>query len=155
MATDEQKKLALADFLGIEPSELSIDEERNTFSTGTCEWLVLTDEEADKKTREEIEGILWAFNPDFILKECNLIKEMDGPTLHSVNESLRSIQEKCCENCNDFFKGLIKGTCGLDKFVQDAISADGRGHFLAYYDFREHFHEDSRSGEDFYIYQIN
>jgi hypothetical protein len=59
------------------------------------------------------------------------------------------MQEKCCEGCNDFFKAIIKGTCGLDKFVEDAIEADGRGHFLAYYD-----GEENEQG-DCFIYRVN
>ena len=42
------------------------DGQRFEMEDGT-EWLVLTDEEADEITREEIEESLWAFNPHFII----------------------------------------------------------------------------------------
>jgi hypothetical protein len=44
---------------------------------------------------------------------------------------------------------MVKGTCGLDSFVESAISADGRGRFLASYDGAE------SEENGYYIYRIN
>jgi hypothetical protein len=60
------------------------------------------------------------------------------------------MQSKKCEGANDAILALIEKTDGgLDGFVEEAISADGRGHFLSSYDGNEN-HE---SG--FYIYRTN
>ena len=95
------------------------------------EYLVLTDGEADQMSQEYIEDSLWAFNADFILDTCGL----DSSSI--VSRSLRQIQEDSCEGCNDFIHALVDGTCGIDEFVNQAIDADGRGHFLSSYDGEE------------------
>src|SRR4051812_27567705 len=42
-----------------------------------------------------------------------------------------------CESNNDVIYNTIKKTCGIDTFVEAAISADGRGHFMSSYDGNE------------------
>ena len=59
---------------------------------------------------------------------------------------VKSFQEKHCESANDTILALIDD---LDEFVQDAISSDGRGHFLSSYDGEE------VETENYYIYRIN
>jgi hypothetical protein len=93
------------------------------------EWLVCTDSEADETAKVYIKDSLWAFNASFILCECGLDS--------SGEDSLKAMQEKSCESANDFIKSLVEKTCGLDSFVESAISADGRGHFLSSYDGEE------------------
>jgi hypothetical protein len=110
------------------------------------DYLVYTDEEADEACQEYIKDSVWAFNPHFILSECGL----DG----SGVDYLRQMQEKFCESANDFILSLIESTCGLDEFVNLAISADGRGHFLASYDGHEYDIETENDGT-FYVYRTN
>ena len=95
------------------------------------EYLVLTDGEADQMSQEYIEDSLWSFNADFILETCGL------DSSSNVSRSLRKMQEDSCEGCNDFIRALVDGTCGIDEFVDQAIIADGRGHFLSSYDGEE------------------
>lgn len=136
--------LALAKYLDCDPSELS--EERYdhyglpVYSLGSKEYAIGTDEEADAAARAYVESSLWAFNADFILSECELPLELE--------DGIRAMQEKKCEDCNDAMLALVEKTCGLESFVQSAISADGRGHFLAQYDGNE-----CEAGE-FYAYRI-
>ena len=60
------------------------------------------------------------------------------------------MQSKKCEGANDAILALIKKTDGgLDGFVEDAISADGRGHFLSSYD------GDENEENGFYIYRTS
>lgn len=132
MATKTKKQLskidALAKFLECDASEITENSD-NEYSHGNAEYLVLTDAEADEKAHEYIKDSLWAFNASFILGECGL--DFSG------EESLRAMQEKSCESANDFILSLVERTCGLDSFVESAISADGRGHFLSQYDGNE------------------
>ena len=130
---------ALAKFLDCTIEEIQQDD--NLFSFGREEYLVLTDEEADKATADYIKDSLWAFNASFILSECGL--DFSG------EQSLKSMQKESCEGANDFILSLVERTCGLKSFVKSAISADGRGHFLASYD-----GEEVEKGE-FFIYRIN
>lgn len=137
--------LALAKHLDCDPSELT--EERQdyygltVYSLGSQEYAIGTDDEADDAARAYVESSLWAFNASFILSECELPSELE--------EGIRAMQEKQCEDCNDAILALVKKTCGLESFAQAAISADGRGHFLAQYD-----GDECEVGE-FYIYRIN
>jgi len=137
----KQTKLeALVKYLGVDKDEVQeIDD--NRFEVGREEYLVLTDEEADEAAKEQIKDSLWAFNASFIISECGL----DA----SGEESLKHMQEKSCEGANDFILSLVEKTCGLEEFVEAAISADGRGHFLAPYDF-----EEIEEGE-YFIYRTN
>jgi hypothetical protein len=137
--------LALAEYLDCDPSELSEESHGyyslTVYSLGSKEYAIGTDEEADNAAREYIESSLWAFNASFILSECDLPLELE--------EGIQAMQEKQCESCNDAILALVEKTCGLDSFVQSAISADGRGHFLSSYDGNE-----DEAGE-YYVYRIN
>ena len=132
--TDEDIKSAKARALAQELHENTddIDETKldaDTYTCGAHDYLVLTDAEADKRAAEAIKESAWAFNADFILGECGL--DLSGA------ESLKSMQEKSCEDANDFIVSLIEKTCGMEQFVDSAVSADGRGHFLSGYDSNE------------------
>ena len=127
---------ALAKFL-----EISIVEtDCGTLETYGGEFLVLTNEEADAKAYEEIEESLWAFNADFIIDMCGF---------NGGEKSLTAMQRESCEDCNEFIKAMIKGTCTLDTFVQSAIESDGRGHFISGYDGEEN------EQDEYFIYRVN
>ena len=134
------KEKTLAEFLCVEENEVK-ENSWGTYSTiSGDEYLVLTDDEADEEVYKEIETSLWAFNAEFII-------EMTG--LNSGVESLRTMQKNSCEDCNDFIKAIIDGTCGMEYFVESAIESDGRGHFISYYD-----GEENEQGE-YFIYRVN
>jgi len=112
--------------------------------------LVLTDEEADEAVREAIEESLWAFTPSFLSAHTGVDEE--------VFEALADR----CEGNNESFKRMIKD---FDAFVEQAVSADGRGHFLAGYDHEEHYCDwqtvERKDGKyetvttEYYIYRRN
>jgi hypothetical protein len=146
MNKEEQIK-ALAEFLGVEPEEISEGFDDNSFTVFDGEtYLVLDEEGADAKAREEIEYSLWAFNADFIIQHCKNYDEMDNYEYQSAIESLRHAQENCCENANGLVRALIDD---MDEFVDDAITADGRGHFISKYDGEEN------EMNGFYIYRVD
>lgn len=103
-------------------------------------YLVLTDKEADEMVKQHIVDSLWAFNAPFIASHC----DADIP-----QEAIEAIQEKY-ESSNPILLKLIKD---IDAFVSDAISWDGRGHFLASYDSEEY--EQEVNGTTYYIYRTN
>tara|TARA_R110002110_G_C12883822_1_gene663087 strand:+ start:16 stop:471 length:456 start_codon:yes stop_codon:yes gene_type:complete len=102
------------------------------------DYLVLTDEEADEAVRENIDGMVWAFNPSFLSAHIGLDER-----------PIKAIQEMC-EEANEPLKAMIKD---FDYFVEDAVRADGRGHFLASYDHEEN--EITFNGITYYIYRRN
>lgn len=126
------------------------DEEEHRYSIGHEEYLVLTEEEADAKAREEIERSLWAFNPDFILRHNKNCEDMDNWEYDAAIDALKEAQGKSCENLNGLVKCLISD---LNEFMEDAIMEDGRGYFIAFYDGREEIQE--VDGTEYYIYQVN
>lgn len=149
----EPKKAALALCLNMTDPEIELIQkdisQENVYTVGKSEYMVLTEEEANAKAKEEIERSLWAFNADFILQHNKNCDEMDNWEWDTAIEALKNAQEKSCENLNGLMKCLISD---MDKFVEDAIMADGRGQFLAFYDGREE--EQRLGGVDYYIYQI-
>lgn len=135
------KEQALANFLECEKDDIKEERNGGYFSVGAKEYLVLTDEEAEERVTDYIKDSLWAFKASFILGECGL--PLSG------EESLETMQKKSCEGANDFILALVENTCGLEQFIEDAISADGRGHFLSSYDGEEN----EQNG--YYIYRTN
>lgn len=141
-----EKIEALAEFLDVESEEIEqTTYDENTFTYGSQEYMVLNDEEADKKTEEYIRESLWAFNANFILnhskiEDCGL----------EVLKAFEEMQEKLCESANELVYALIED---FDDFVQDAIDADGRGHFISQYDGEEN--EVKVNNEWLYIYRTN
>ncbi len=88
------------------------------------EYAVATsEEEADEAAGEYVKESLWAFNTEFILRHSKLPYEAE--------EMIRNFQATKCEGANDTIAAIIED---IDEFVRDAISEDGRGHFLSPYD---------------------
>lgn len=106
------------------------------------EYLVLDEDEADAACKEHIEDSLWAFCSSFLSGETG------------IDETVFEALVDKCEGANDAVRALIKGSCGIDRFVENAISADGRGHFLNHYDGEEN---EVSVGSDtyYYIYRQN
>lgn len=138
----ESKERALAHFLGIKPNE--VFDKGDYFEADGGEYLVLDDNEADEKAFEYISESLWACRPEFIIEHMEDVEDYDA-TLKSIS----TIQREQCESANPIIFALIGGRNKLKDFVEDAISADGRGHFLAGYDFEEN------EADGFFIYRTN
>jgi hypothetical protein len=122
----------------------SIEDDGNTSPDEWSDYLVCTDEEANSLTAEYIADSLWAFRADFLAEQTGVD--------FAVFEGLCSQ----CESGNEAVLSLIEATCGLDYFVESAISADGRGQFLGQYDSEEHevVVGDTPNGY-FFIYRVN
>tara|TARA_B100000282_G_scaffold290972_1_gene262617 strand:- start:525 stop:929 length:405 start_codon:yes stop_codon:yes gene_type:complete len=133
---DIKKVEAVAEFMELnEIGKANITHQDDHYYTyGNEEYMVLTDDEADDKVAEYIKETVWAFNPDFLASHSGIDRE--------VFEKLQD----SCETANDAIFKLIKD---FNKFVQEAIATDGRGHFLSGYDGNE-----NEQG-DFYLYRTN
>ena len=127
----DNKIKALAEYLGESVENLRNNGDNYFQVVDGYEYLVLTDGEANEMSQEYLEESLWAFDAGFILETCGL------DSSSNIIRSLRKMQEDSCEGCNDFIRALVDGTCGIDEFVDQAIIADGRGHFLSSYDGEE------------------
>jgi hypothetical protein len=143
---------AVADQIGCDPDDLTLETHTHyglevfsngrEFSNGRKEYAVGTDKEADEACKEYITDAAWAFRSSFICEYCKLPQELA--------EALEALQEKKCEGANDAILALIEKTDGgLDRFAEEAISADGRGHFLSSYDGNEN------EKDGFFIYRIS
>ena len=143
--TDERPAI-LAKSLGINPEEVNLygaDHYGLTiFEADGAEYAIGTDEEADEAVTEAIKESLWAFKASFILGCCGLPYELE--------EAIEAWQQKKCEGCNDAIEQMIDRTCELDEFVRQAVSSDGRGHFLSQYD-----GDEIELGNDLYAFRIN
>jgi len=130
------KQEALAKHLecSVKDVELSTYDDKTFIAEGE-EYLVLLDNEADEIVKERIENEVCFFNADFIAAH----------THESITEDvIKAVQEKY-EEGNE---ALIHLITDFDRFVQDAVNSDGRGHFLNHYDGNEF-----EVGE-YFIYQV-
>jgi hypothetical protein len=89
------------------------------------EWALFTDEEADKAVKSYIEESLWAFNKSFLADQTGLPEEVF------------STLQQGCESSNDAILSIVEKCGDMDTLVSDAVSSDGRGHFLSPYDGHE------------------
>lgn len=87
--------------------------------------IAYIEEKADKACGEYIENTIWAFDPYFLEQMTDVPAEM-----------FEAVQYKC-DSINEALQILVMRTCGMDDFVDAAINADGRGHFLSPYDGEE------------------
>lgn len=112
------------------------------------DYLVLTDDEADEVAYDYIKDSVWAFNSDFIIDHTKLP--------YDAKDMIESYQRDRCEGANETILAMIED---FDEFVEDAISADGRGHFISSYDGYENEETvtdlDTNNKETFYIYRLN
>jgi hypothetical protein len=131
---------ALANFLGVKKSTITEGYDEFTFETEeNGEYMVLTDKEADARAEEDIKETLWAFNPSFLSSETGIDEEV-----------FKAIQDNGrCESNNEAIESIVNSTCGIDGFIEEAITADSRGHFINSYD-----GEESQEGE-YFIYRVN
>lgn len=148
MTTIDERISALAKFLGEE--DLSKFSEDNNYENGieydnAETYLVLTDEEANEKVAEEIKNTLWAFHADFIIQHCKNYDDMGIYEVDAAIESLQKAQENQCENLNGLVYALIDD---IDEFIENAVIADGRGHFISSYDGKEN------EQDSLYIYRV-
>ena len=104
------------------------------------DWLVCTDDEADELARNSIEELAGYFNASFLMEQTGVDAEVFDALRKGASPSEQVMQ-------------IIEATCGYDSFVEAAISADGRGHFLASYDGEEREFNNGRM--TFYLYRIN
>ena len=116
------------------------------------DYLVMDDDHAYAAAFHEISQLLWAFNTDFILDHLkDDIKCGNYPVdLDELKAGIDLVKEKLCEGSNAIIHALIDD---LEAFVDDAILADGRGHFISSYDGEEH--EVTVDGETYYIYRLS
>jgi hypothetical protein len=129
---------ALAKFLDCNEDYLFQDRyDESLYTLANEEYLVLTDSEADERTADYIRETLWAFNPSFL---CNYLPK-------GVTEDVVRILQDKCEGANEPLLAMVDDR--LDDLIQDAIGADGRGHFVNNYDGEEH-----EAGE-YFIYRVN
>jgi len=108
------------------------------FHLGNKEYLVLTEDEAEEKAADYIKESVWAFNSSFLSSHTG------------IDEDVFKLLSEKCESSNDAILSMIKD---FDHFVSDAISSDGRGHFIASYDHDEHIEE--INGDEYFIYRTN
>ena len=128
----ELQAIVLAHYLAEGDNRPDYDEAQSDFDSE--HYLVLTDEEADEAVRDYIEESVWAFNASFLQAHTGV----DANAIEKIQEM--------CESANEPLKAMIKD---FDHFVDDAVSCDGRGHFL---DVNLEENEITFNGITYYIY---
>ena len=106
------------------------------------EYLICDDTTADDQTQDSISELLWAFKPEF-LASCTGLPIVIFEKLAELSEDSQSA-----------IRALVDVTCGLPHLIKEAVSSDGRGHFLSSYDGNELEYR-TKSGRIVYIYRTN
>lgn len=132
---EEVKAEALAKALGIDVEEVELKGEY--YVAEGYDYEVHNWEEREERVTEYIRNSLWAFNADFLANMTDLPEEV-----------FEALSEKY-EGGNDAIERIITKTCGLEAFVDEAISYDGYGHFMSSYD-----GEEIELDGDLYAYKI-
>ncbi len=118
------------------------------------EWAVGDDKVKDAKGRTRVDRAarravidsLWAFNTDFIVdfiarRRPGMGRVLNQTRAHAaIMKGIKDMQEKLCEDASPVVRLLIGPH--LNAFVEEAIRADGRGHFLSSYDSEERDSDD-------------
>ncbi|MCB9178978.1 MAG: hypothetical protein H6590_06110 [Flavobacteriales bacterium] len=102
------------------------------------------DEAADEAAKANILDSLWAFQSTFLSTYIPALRDLDA------RDAFDKMREKLCEDANSLVLAMLGDK--VDAAVEEAISLDGRGHFLAGYDGDE---RDATDGMPGYLYRIN
>lgn len=135
--TIEQRIEALSEHLGYPTEEFSANLLHGVIEHGRAEYLVLTDAEADEAASEDIKRSLWAFKSEWL-----------ESWLKIPAKAIEAIQNEMYEDASEVFEQMLGDD--FDDFVDESVSADGRGHFLSGYD-----GEEIELDGDLYAYRIN
>jgi Mg2+ and Co2+ transporter CorA len=156
MKLTEMKKLALINYLKKNDyhettlEDISEGYNESNFKAFEKEYIIYTEEEREQAVKEYIKGSIWSFNTDFILDYVGINYN------DRIIKSLQKMQMELCEDANDLILAMIND---FDKFVIDAINADGYGHFLSSYDGEENeeriINKEKNENIWFYIYRQN
>lgn len=136
---DTAKAATLAKYLQVDLGTISYEGGNFESTDAQGEYIVMTDEEADAAVKDYVLESAWAFRYDFLCGHSEAIAEIP-------QKQYEAMAEKLCEGFN---KAVLAMIDDKDHFVDDAIRADGRGHFLSGYD-----GEENEEGS-FYIYRTN
>lgn len=140
------KTTALQNFLGANSVEIETDDNLLFSTSEGEEYYICTEEEADSLAEQEIISSLWAFNSDFIAEHTKVYDVLTVKEAGDLAKNIAHMTLEMCEDSNMIIEALIED---IDEFIEDAINEDGRGHFIAMYDGREH------EQDGYYIYQIS
>lgn len=87
--------------------------------------IASNEQKADEAAYMAIEDMLWAFCDTFLAEQTGLPVEL-----------FTFLSDNYCED-NNIYRQLIESKTTIENFADEAIAADGRGHFLSSYDLRE------------------
>jgi hypothetical protein len=139
--TEELREAGLRAWLAQEGIEEEYAEPESYDEATFGDYMILTEAEADERAKDYIEDSLWAFTASWIV---DYLPEGVGV------EVIEALQPQC-EGANDAIRSMVGDR--FDELVEDAIAADGRGHFLNTYDGEEH--EIEVDGIDWLVYRVN
>lgn len=133
----EQKKEMLAKCLGISADTISSSSRRYfELNDDSAEYLVLDEEEREEELQDNIKETCSYFIPEFLAEETELPSEV-FKALVDKNEAVYKLLERCVDG-------------GFEQFCEDAVNADGYGHFLSGYD-----GEELELTDDLFAYRTN
>ncbi len=155
---EDEKALALMYFLNMEQNKevglIGLEKtpydhyglDTYQIEDGDEEWAIGTEKEINEAAESHIKEYAMSFNDDFIINHSSILNFNDK----SVKKLLEIIRNEMDESGNEIILRFIDD---IDRFIYDAIKADGRGSFIGQYDGIEH--EYKLKDKWYYIYRLN
>ena len=138
---NENLIVALAEEFGCGVQDI-VDLGHNRVQIEGHEYKIYTEDEANYKVADYIEDSLWAFTPSFL----SSVTGVDSEVFEAIQANGR------CEDNNEAIKSILDATdTSICEVAEEAISWDGRGHYLNSYDGNEY--EVYVDGEYYYLYR--
>ena len=131
--TTDRKALVAVKMADYQPDNVDYHD-YDEWTIDGSDYRICTDDEADDACSDHIKESVWAFNADFLARQTG------------IDSKVFEILSQECESANDPILTMIND---FDGFVESAVSADGRGHFLSPYDGKE------IELDEFYLYRTN
>lgn len=135
----DKKIRVLASFLSVEHGDIEIVEDNQVYAYRGEEYLVCTDEEADKFAEEYILDELFNFEDDYIIDHAQTGLLYSSSLDYALLKVIKSMD---IEQANSILNRLID-----DNFVDNVRREFGRAYFLSAYNKKEEYLD------GFYLYR--
>lgn len=119
---DNEKMLAIKEYFGDVEIVEKNDSDYSEFEIDGIEYMVLNIFQREEMMKDYVRQSLWAFNPSFMSSITN------------ISEKVFSTLSELCEEANEAIESIVDHTCGMEHLIQEAVDADGYGHFISSYD---------------------
>jgi len=117
---DDDLLNAICEEFGCYPHDVEYDREYEEMTIEGNDYEVLDEDGVKEDLKDNyFDDMIWSFSSNFL----SSVTGIDSVIFETLADSGK------CESLNEGLKDIVEKTCGMDEFVDEAISWDGLGHF--------------------------